>query len=168
MPFLTTELPLVHLNPGEHVITTSQVQVNTILGSCVSVTYFHPRSGTAAIFHALLPNAAEASPSLLKSNWTFVDTSVKSINGLLAARGIRPGEVEVKVFGGADTFGDTRKSGSSLAVAARNIEMAFALLDRSGYRIMAQDVGGARGRKIIFLTSTGEVLLKRLKGDPNG
>jgi chemotaxis protein CheD len=168
MPVLISDLPLVHLNPGEHVITSGKIQVNTILGSCVSVTYFHRRSGTGAIFHALLPFAAGASPSLVRSNWTFVDTSVQTINGLLAARGIRPGDVEVKVFGGADTFFDTRKEGSSLAVAARNIEAAFTLLKQGGYTVKAKDVGGSRGRKIIFLTSTGEVLLKRLKGDSNG
>jgi chemotaxis protein CheD len=40
--------------------------------------------------------------------------------------------------------------------------VAFAELERLGYRVAASDVRGPRGRKVLFNTETGEVYLKRL------
>ena len=163
------DLPVLHLMPGEHVFTARTMQVNTILGSCVAATYFHGRSGTAAMFHALLPQVERSSSIGSKRNiWSFVDASILAVHERMSVMGIRQREVEVKVFGGADVFEASRKGGFSMGVAEKNVETALRVLEQCGYAIRAKDVGGRQGRKIVFLTSTGEVLLKRLHGDPHG
>jgi chemotaxis protein CheD len=69
------------------------------------------------------------------------------------------------MFGGADMFGV--RDGSA-TVGRQNIDKAVELMAAVGLRLVASDVGGPRGRKIFFNTSTGEVLLRRLsrQGSP--
>ncbi len=76
--------------------------------------------------------------------------------------GIGRGEIEVKVFGGSDMFSADDKPGIGIAVGAQNVEMALTVIEREELRLLVSDVGGYRGRKIVFYTHTGEVLLKRL------
>ena len=45
----------------------------------------------------------------------------------------------------------------------QNIEMALRRLEDESLRLVTQDLGGARGRKILFNTYSGEVFLKRLR-----
>jgi chemotaxis protein CheD len=64
-----------------------------------------------------------------------------------------------KVFGG----GNVLNGGSGLyPVGDRNITIAEELLLQHGIRIAASDTGGTRGRKILFNTHTGTVLMARL------
>ena len=75
---------------------------------------------------------------------------------------IPQGEVEVKLFGGADMFNAVRGARGTILVGQLNISAVIRLLEKEGLRVLAQDVAGTQGRKIFFDTRTGDVLLKRL------
>ena len=47
-------------------------------------------------------------------------------------------------------------------VGDRNMTLAQELLPQHGIRIAASDTGGTRGRKILFNTATGVVLMAKL------
>ncbi|WP_298436503.1 chemotaxis protein CheD [Geobacter sp.] len=151
-----TGLPTVYLRPGELHFGAAPTVVTTVLGSCVSVTMFERTSGTAAICHALLPEGNKG------DGLRYVDTSILHMLALFSARGVSPARLEVKLFGGADLIGF---GGSRIGVGRRNVEIARRVLSVSGLAVTAADVGGTRGRKLIFYTHTGEVLLKRLRRD---
>jgi chemotaxis protein CheD len=72
-------------------------------------------------------------------------------------------EIEVKVFGGADTFSAAPGGRRGFSIGQRNTEIAMQSLKKEGLSILSLDVGGATGRKLFFNTHTGEVLLKRLQ-----
>lgn len=153
-----TDLPLVYLKPGELHFGAAPSVVTTVLGSCVSVTMFERTSGTAAICHALLPEGSK------DDALRYVDTSILRMLAMFSARGVSPARLEVKLFGGADLLGN---GGSRIGVGRRNVEIARRVLSASGLAVTVADVGGTRGRKLIFYTHTGEVLLKRLRrGEP--
>ena len=44
----------------------------------------------------------------------------------------------------------------------RNVEAALAFLDRQGITVRSRDTGGARGRKLIYHTDTGDALVRLL------
>ncbi|MBI5664673.1 MAG: hypothetical protein HZC49_06265 [Nitrospirae bacterium] len=54
-------------------------------------------------------------------------------------------------------------SSNSMAIGKQNIETVLKIIKTERLSLVASDVGGTDGRKIIFNTNTGEVLLKRLK-----
>jgi chemotaxis receptor (MCP) glutamine deamidase CheD len=53
------------------------------------------------------------------------------------------------------------------SVGQLNICTAFQVLEMERLRVAASDVGGLRGRKILFSAHTGEVFLRRLRKSDN-
>ena len=69
--------------------------------------------------------------------------------------------LQVKLFGGAIQMKNSNPKNDS--VGMKNIIKAIDLIENRSLSISSIDVGGGEGRKIHLLTSTGEVLLTRLK-----
>ena len=154
MTNIPPEIPKVYLKPGEFHFSMSPVVVTTVLGSCVSVTMFDRVSGAAAICHALLPEGPRSDA------FRYVDSSILRMLEMFAANGVPRSHLEVKLFGGADMIGT---GGSRVGVGRRNVEIAGRVLAAAGLMVSTHDVGGTRGRKLFFVTGTGEVFLKRLR-----
>ncbi|MBF0620772.1 MAG: chemotaxis protein CheD [Magnetococcales bacterium] len=160
----------IHLNPAEISISTKPILVSTILGSCVSLTFFHAKTNTAAICHGMLPNAPNHSDQAPEPNqkncFRYVDCAVNFIIGQLREKHVPLKELHIKMFGGSEMFiqgeKDIVQSEWKESVGQKNIAAAKACIKKSGLTIRATDVGGLRGRKIFFYTDTGEVLLRRL------
>lgn len=152
---------LAFLNVAQGGLYDRPTVAHTVLGSCVAVTFYAPRHGLAAIFHALLPrsgeyrlHAPEATP------YKFVDTAITALVHRLTYRGVGTSDIECKVFGGASAL-----FAEEMSVGRRNVETAFATLANLGLRVAASNVGGERGRKIIFSTSTGEIFVRLLNSN---
>lgn len=149
-------LDKMYLKPGELVLTEEAIMVTTVLGSCVSVTMYHPESGIAAICHAMLPRGGGS------TSFKYVDTAVQHMAAYFSRRKIRRDEIQAKLFGGADMFNSGRPSVRNLTVGWQNIATANQCLQTLGLSPSATDVGGKQGRKLIFTTDTGAVFLKKL------
>ncbi len=124
--------------------------VTTVLGSCVAVCLYDETKSQGAINHYMLPfwNGKElASP---KYGNIAIDSLVKKIEQL----GSRRKNLVAKVFGGANQLEHT------LAVGERNIKIAEEILADLKIKVVAKSVGGHKGRKLNFNTSTGEVFMK--------
>lgn len=149
------ELSTIYLRPGEIAIVREPTLISTVLGSCVSFTFFHSARGLAGICHALLPHGSG------EEGFRYVNECGKHLLASFLAQGVRREEIEVKLFGGADMF-EGRRGGAPLSVGEQNLAAARSFIEEEGLRLRASDVGGRRGRKILFHSGTGEVLLKRL------
>lgn len=152
----TNGLPKVFLRSGQVYISRNPVKVTTILGSCLSVTMFNRMHSLGAICHALLPNDKG------KGNYKYVDSSVKRMVREFVKYGIKPEEIEVKLFGGSELVFPEETNSPFIAVGKQNIFSAREIAELLNLKIEVSDVGGNQGRKIIFFTHTGEVYLKRL------
>ena len=157
--------PVFHLHIGECFLSKDPTLVCTVLGSCVAVSFFLPTVRLGGIFHALLPDSsAHDSEHIVKQPCRFVNHSIQNILSAVERHGGRRKDIQIKVFGGAQLFGFTNgKSSSSCSVGRKNVQMAIMELERAGLRVMASDVGGSVGRKLYFLSHTGEVWVKRIK-----
>ncbi|MBF0284932.1 MAG: chemotaxis protein CheD [Magnetococcales bacterium] len=156
-------LPQIHLNPGEMHLSPTPSVVTTVLGSCVSVTLFHPKSRIGAICHGMLPHCQCVAPECLHGGcrecFRFVDCAILAMLDQWRDLGIRPAALETKLFGGADMF---RVGEGTVTVGRQNVAMAREILLKTGLKLLSSDTGGDRGRKLLFFTHTGEVFLKRL------
>lgn len=153
-----------YLKPGELFVGEEGAIVETLLGSCVAVSMFAPRYRVGAICHSLLPSCRNENPCLsgCQDGPRYVDCSVRRMLSWFLNRGVQRKEIVLKLFGGADLLsgpeGSFRKG-----VGRQNIERALAVIAEEGLYLAASDVGGLRGRKILFKTYTGEIFLKRLQ-----
>jgi len=161
----------INLKPGEIFIADTSQLVSTLLGSCVAITLFAPRHRVGAICHALLPVCRDGEHSDCQERFRHVGCSIHGMLAMFRERGIPCTGIEAKVFGGADMFpdeperkGDDCRNGEAgrATVGRLNIAKAEEILGAEGIRIIAADVGGVQGRKILFRPDSGEVFLRRL------
>ncbi len=158
------DLPAVYLKPGEMHCAEHPTLIVTVLGSCVSVTMFNRRAGVGAICHGLLPRCRglKNCGGACVEGFKYVECSIRQMVKLFDHYGIKRREIDVKCFGGADMFSRQNNSEGTEFVGRQNIQTAEKILNNEGLRILTMDVGGLQGRKILFYTDTGQVLLKRL------
>ena len=140
----------VYLHPGHIYFTQTPTIVTTILGSCVSVCLFAEARGAAGMNHYVLPvTSGLDSPR-------FAPVANEMLLQRFAAEGIARTELRAKIFGGA-SIGIIRNS-----LASRNIAAADDFLSGLGIPVEARDVGGSRGRKLLFRTSDGAAWVRLL------
>jgi len=140
----------------------SPTLVQTVLGSCVSVTMFCPQLRCGGIFHALLPCIDDFSkPENSKDCDTFryVDSSIWNMLKKFDESGVSAKNLECKVFGGSSSL----YCNNGPSPGSRNVKVAMEVLAEAGATVLASSVGGSNGRKIYFRTDTGVVLQKQFK-----
>lgn len=156
-----SEIPEIYLQPGDWEVVLRPTVLKTVLGSCVGITFRVSRLGIGAMCHPMLPHPAVRSRLHQGSATTgrYVDSIIGELASKLDRQGASRGEVEVKLFGGADVLATARKAAS---VGKMNADTAVRVLEEEGFRLAASCLGGSRGVFIEFHTATGEVLLRRL------
>lgn len=169
---LDTDLPIIALKPGELYICLEPTLVHTLLGSCITVTMYSARLRIGGITHAMLPHIGgqrdgcdkncpvacnDANP--MNDAFRYVDSSIGYLLERFGAYGVKEGELEIKVFGGADMF-DAK---GMVTVGMQNIEEALKVISAKRLRLLVDDTGGREGRRLYFYTHTGEVLVRRIK-----
>jgi chemotaxis protein CheD len=163
---MTPALPGRSIQPGKLYLARSPMVLQTILGSCVSATFRHAKSGAGAMCHGVLPRCpAGADPAELHR---YVDFSIRYLIRQFDSLGAIRAEVEVKLFGGADVLQIPPSRTGKATVGAMNCEVALEVLKEEGFTVSASDLGGKVGRTIHFDTATGEVLVHRLNGPGSG
>lgn len=146
----------VYLHPGEIAVVQEPTLISTVLGSCISLTFFHPARKLAGICHALLPHGGSA------EELRYVDGSARHLLKEFLHRGIPREQIEIKLFGGADMF-ESYTATNSASVGRQNVKAAIDFVTREELRVIASDTGGHQGRKLLFYSHTGEIFLKRLR-----
>lgn len=160
------DLPRVHLAAAEIHITRKPEVVETVLGSCVAATLWIPRLHVGAMCHGALPWCPEEQlrcADFLRG-FRYVDFAIRYLSCRLFRLGARPGEIEVKLFGGADVLQMLRPRRAA-SVGRQNCEAAMKTLSEEGLSPVVSDLGGRNGRVIYFHTDSGDVYVRRLPSD---
>lgn len=142
------------LEAGQIIFSESVVCIRTILGSCVSVTFFDPSSQTAAIIHGLYPGKGK--------NASYTETAIDMVVHEFQNRGITPHAVIAKLFGGSKITLSQPSDKESFMVGHENIKSARRGLERYDIAIFSEDIGSEYGRELRFFTDTGDVYIKKI------
>lgn len=142
----------VYLQPGQWIATAEPATITTILGSCVAVCLWEPRLRIGGMNHYMLPFETGASSGSAR----FGDVAIRQLVSRLMALGARPDRLEATLAGGACVMEAFRRHDGD-HVGYRNADLAERLLPAHGIRIFRRELGGNRGRKLIFGTMTGEI-----------
>lgn len=141
------------LYPSALFASATPHRVVTVLGSCVSVCLWDPVLSIGGINHYMLPlwnGNGLASPK-------YGNIAIEKLIERMILLGSRKANLRAKVFGGGEVIESTI---GSFQIGARNIAIAKELLELHRIPIVAQSVGGKNGRKLVYMTSTGEVFQK--------
>lgn len=154
----------IRLNPNSVCYDRGEVKIRTLLGSCVAITFWHPRT-----HHGFMSHFSEPSSSRLlakreaRLDPRYGDDSIELFLRMAAITQTDPRDFVVKVFGGGNMFYD-KTLGSPRQVRPKvgeqNVEAAFRCLRAQDLEITVADVGEFGYRDIIFDLTDGSVLVK--------
>lgn len=156
MPTIEAGAERVYLHPGQMFVTGDSAVVTTILGSCVAVCLWDERALVAGINHFLLP----ANPARTPADPRYGNTAMKQLVTAMVERGATVANLVAKVFGGASVIPSF--SGARKAIGDQNVVAAREALETAGIRIAGEQVGGQRGRKLVFFTGNGSAYVKEI------
>lgn len=144
-----------YLYPGMLFAESGEYNVATVLGSCISVCLWDPVARMGGMNHYLLPFWNGDGLRTPK----FGNIAVPMLIEKLLEAGCKKVNIRAKIFGGAKVLDNPS---GLVSIGERNIHYAETALEEAHIPLIVKDVGGILGRKLLFLTGTGEVLVKKL------
>ncbi len=129
------------------------------LGSCVGVSLYDPVTKIGGLLHVMLPDSTQFSS--VSKPAKFADLGIPLLVQELQKKGAGGRRLQAKLVGGAQMFSGLDNS-LVLNIGQRNVEKARAVLKELGIKILAEEVGGNRGRTMILDTADGKVIVRML------
>ena len=161
----------IFLQPGEYYFGEKDTRIRTLLGSCVSITMWHPKKLIGGMCHFLLPSRSRNGSEELDGR--YGDEAILLLLREVQQHKTHPSEYVVKVFGGGKMFGNEKKHlpcldrpcaevfHSCQNVPCRNASQGIAILKQERISIHSHDLGGMSSRNIIFDISNGKVWVRK-------
>lgn len=149
------------MQPGDLFVADAGYQIRTILGSCVSITLWHPATRTGGMSHFLLPTRGDAAKGLERDG-RYGDEALQQMMNELKRGGAPPSQCQAKIFGGGNMFPAHCHAGA-ISVGQLNGEAARALLTRHGIPIVSESLFGVGHRQIIFNVHNGDVWANQVR-----
>ncbi len=152
--------PLITIQAGEYYVTSEDEVIATVVGSCVAVCVRDARRGIGGMNHFMLPGKGATPQEAASPDARYGVYAMDVLIGGIVKRGGGRDHLEAKVFGGGHILPHAPASGKSVSRA--NLEFIREFLALEGIPLAAHDVGGERGRKVLYLPRSGRALVKRL------
>jgi len=150
------EIEAVKVLPGEYFVTTTNVLLVTVLGSCVSACIRDREKGVGGMNHFMLADSGEKES--FSSSARYGTYAMEILINHLLKLGARRDRLEAKVFGG----GRVMEKLTASRVGERNSQFVLDYLDIEQIPVVAQDLLDVHPRKVYFFPDTGRVLVKKL------
>jgi chemotaxis protein CheD len=149
------------LFPGTIFADPLEYHISTVLGSCVAVCLWDHVVRRGGMNHMMLPfwnGEGLATPK-------YGNIAMEKLLSKVLSIGCHREHLVAKVFGGANV------SGTGLEVfmiGDRNVTLALQMLEDFRIPVVAKDVGGRVGRKIVMNSETGVILVGKGKRAASG
>ncbi len=142
------------------------VLVSEGLGSCVAVILYDAARRIGGMAHVMIPSLGASVGNSHgigegpEGGFSFrrADTAVRTLVDQMRRMGCAPPNIAAKIAGGARMF--PVYAGFTAGIGDENVRSAKEALVLSGIRLAGWDVGGTRGRSVIFYLDTGRVVVK--------
>lgn len=149
------DIEAVKVLPGEYFVTTTDMVIVTVLGSCVSACIRDREKGIGGLNHFMLADAGDSSGG---ASARYGGYAMEVLINHLLKLGARRDSLEAKVFGG----GRVMASLSGSMVGERNSRFVTDYLSTERIPVVAKDLLDVHPRKVYFFPHTGRVMVKKL------
>jgi chemotaxis protein CheD len=148
------------VHAGDIVMGKGKRLLSTVLGSCVSLTLWHPGLHIGAMCHFALPTRPEYGINN-ECAGRYGDECLALLRLLCQRRGTSVAGYHCRLFGGStvnDSEFSSAQSASSPTIGQRNVAVAFTWLQQEGATILEADVGESGFRRVWFDPQQGETI----------
>jgi len=145
-----------YLIPGTIFAAAQPFAISTIVGSGVVLCLWDSAHAVGGANHFMLPEGPEGSEHATR----YANVANPALLQRMLDLGAERETLAARIFGGSLpqlTFGNDGKS-----LGERNVQVATHFLNRSGIRLVQSEVGGTRGRKLVFHTDDGRAWAEQL------
>ena len=149
----------VFLHPGEFCFLNNAAHVHTILGSCISITLWHPELHIGGMCHFTLPEHPMRKSDEARLDGRYADDVIKMFKQEVAKHGTKITEYEAKIFGGGNMM---KAEGQNIedSIGTKNAAAAMQLLMAESITIQVAHVGEFGHRRIVFDVNSGDVWVR--------
>ncbi len=152
--------PLVNIHIGGCYASEKPAIISTILGSCISVCLFDQGRAIGGMNHIMLPGRADLRNYNVPAR--YATNAMELLVNKLLKLGAGRFDLRAKVFGGALVLYVLAEQNQ---IGLRNAEFVVNYLESEKIPVVNSSIGGTESCKIFFHTDTGDVYLKRLRGN---
>lgn len=142
------------IHSGQLFVAARPSYIHTVLGSCVAVCLYDSKTQISGMNHYLLPlwnNEGLQSPK-------YGNIAIPKLIESMESVGCQRRDIIAKVFGGASP-NDMKHNNENMMIGKRNFQIAVDILAQYRIQMVANDIGGTRGRKIVMDSQSGKIKL---------
>ncbi|MFM1907033.1 MAG: hypothetical protein RLZZ591_710 [Pseudomonadota bacterium] len=143
----------VKVLPGEYFVSSQDVVIMTVLGSCIAACIWDGPARVGGMNHFMLPDGDTGDGS-----GRYGSYAMELLINELIKQGARRETMQAKIFGGAQVMAGF----TSMNVGERNTAFVRDYLATERIPVVSQDVLDIHPRKVCFFPVTGKALVKRL------
>lgn len=129
------------------------------LGSCIGIALYDSEKKIGGLVHIMLPDSRQFKN--IVNPLKYADLGIENLLKRMMNLGCRKTSITAKIAGGASMFNFPDKKISS-DVGRRNSEAVIEVIKRLSIPLIAEDVGGNKGRTMIFDSKDGRVTIKSI------
>jgi chemotaxis protein CheD len=159
----------IFLQPGDFYFGDHSTRIRTILGSCISITMWHPQRRIGGMCHYMLPSRGITEEKPLDGR--YADEALQLFMREIRALGTWPDEYQVKLFGGGNMFRNVAlntaaahkmlRDSDCRDVSCRNRKIAYQLIQHYGFSLTAEHLGGSGHRQVMFEIASGHAWVRQ-------
>lgn len=142
----------VKVLPGEYYVTSDDMMIMTVLGSCIAACIWDPKVRVGGMNHFMLPEGAG------DTSGRYGSYAMELLINEMIKLGARRESMQAKVFGG----GQVMHSFTSMNVGERNTAFVLEYLQTERIAVISKDVLDIYPRKVCYFPATGKAMVKRL------
>lgn len=152
------EIKEVRVGIADLNIVSSPGKLITVgLGSCIGIAFYDKVYGFGGLAHIMLPDSTQFSN--VTNPFKFADLALPILLEKMEKQGCHRRNIKAKIAGGASMFNFSDKN-MIMDIGNRNGIAVKQALDKLSIPILSEDIGGNKGRTMIFDTSNGIVQIK--------
>jgi len=138
-----------YLIPGKIFAAAQPFAISTIVGSGVALCLWDSEHRVGGANHFILPEGPEDSVNATR----YANVANPALLQRMVDLGARLNFMEARIFGGS-LPGVTFSTGGD-CLGDRNVQAVTHFLKMNGIRVIQSEVGGTKGRKLVFQTDDG-------------
>ena len=142
------------LKPGYIYLSVEPSIISTVLGSCVAICMYdkkRKKGGMNRFQYPFIGNKEKATAE-------FGNASTIALIRMFMEDGSKKKHLEAQILGGAYNPDISKQD-----IGRDNVKIARKILMKEGITISSEDIGGGKGRKVVFNTNTNELAVFKVE-----
>ena len=141
------------LKPGFIYLPDRSTTISTVVGSSIAVSLYDRSLKSGGMNNFLFPYVENRE----KTTAQYGNVAVLTLIQMMSANGSELSNLEAQIFGGAFNLEYSKRD-----VGKDNLKTARQILKGKKIKIVSEDVGGELGRKVVFNSSTYEIVILKV------